>query len=211
MKFFGQRAGNTARPGTKSEERTDSASPSVSRRLTLGLSRAENLALMLANSRAARMVEVADLLAGMYIYDWDRLSRYWRNGDQENIEGYLRLICRISPQRWHFWIQHYHYQQHPGAGRRKWRPLERFLREQPPARFLRQSTALAAILKEAEKIAPSHDTVDGRRVPILTSECVLLCIARDSESEISRKLATTGMDLAALARDALFPKHAPLD
>jgi len=213
MKLFGPNPSKANGPRAENEAHTDGNGehPSRSHRLTLGLSRAEDLALMLANSRAATMVEVADLLAGMYIYDWDRLSRYWKNGDQENIEGYLRLICRISPQRWHFWIQLHYNQWHTEEGRRKWRSLERFQKEQPPVKFLRQSTALTAILKEAEKIAPSHDTVDGRKIPILTSECVLLCIARDPESEISRKLAATGMDLAALARDALFPKHSPLD
>ena len=213
MNLFGPKAWKAGRPPAENEGHADGngAHPSRSHRLTLGLSRAEDLALMLANSRAVTMVEVADLLAGMYIYDWDRLSRYWRNGDEEKIEGYLRLICRISPQRWHFWIQLHYDQWHAAEGPRKWRSLERFKKEQPPTKFLRQSTALSAILKEAEQVAPFHDTVDGRKIPILTSECVLLCIARDPESDISRKLAATGMDLAALARDALFPKHSPLD
>ncbi len=68
---------------------------------------------MLAQSRAARAVEVADLLAGMYIYDWERLSKYWE--DQDNIEQYLQQICRISPQRWHHWIQFYDQQRHGDA------------------------------------------------------------------------------------------------
>ena len=48
----------------------------IEHRLTKDLSRAETLATMLAQSRAGRVVEVADLLAGMYIYDWERLSKY---------------------------------------------------------------------------------------------------------------------------------------
>jgi len=212
MKLFGRKAEKAARPRVVNEQHADGngANRSPSHRLTLNLSRAEGVAVMLANTRAARMVEVADLLAGIYIHDWERLSHYWKDNDQEEIEGYLRLICRISPQRWHFWIQLYHNQQRTGARWRKWL-LTRFEGEHPPVKSLRRSAALEAVLKEAEKIAPFHEIANGRRLPILSSECVLLCIARDSESEISRKLAHTGMDLAALAREALFPKHAPLD
>ncbi len=50
------------------------------------LERAQTLATMLAHSRAARAVEVADLLAGMYIYDWERLSQFWE--DQDEIEHF---------------------------------------------------------------------------------------------------------------------------
>ena len=46
-------------------------------RLTMDMARAESLATMMAHSRAASTVEVADLLAGMYIYEWERLSKYW--------------------------------------------------------------------------------------------------------------------------------------
>ncbi len=212
MELFGRKFAKTPARGEASDGlvRLD-ARGAPYHRLTLGLSRAENIAIMLAKSRAARMVEVADLLAGIYMQDWERLSKYWKDEDHEKIESYLRQICRISPQRWHFWIQDYHNQQNPVAGWRKWRALERLPGEDRPAEFLRRSSALIAVMKAAESIAPSHDAVDGENIPILSSECVLLSIARDSDSEISRKLAETGMDLAALARDATFPKHAPLD
>ncbi len=49
----------------------------VTHRVTIGLSRAEKLAAMLASSRAAKTIEVADLLGGMYLYDWERLSKFW--------------------------------------------------------------------------------------------------------------------------------------
>ena len=66
------------------------------------------------------------------------------------------------------------------------------------------------MLKQAEEIAPSRDSVGGRNIPILTSECVLLCILRSFGSEVSRKLAATGLDAGRLEREALFPRRAPL-
>src|SRR6202162_1783624 len=81
--------------------------------------RAETLATMLAHSRASRTVEVADLLAGMYIYEWENLSKFWKQ--QDEIETFLLQICRISPQRWHHWIQFYDQRRLKDEPRRRWR------------------------------------------------------------------------------------------
>src|SRR6202451_251364 len=64
----GAGAGDTA-----GRSRGGALAPPVAHRLTKDLARAEGLAAMLAHSCAASAVEVADLLAGMYIYDWERL------------------------------------------------------------------------------------------------------------------------------------------
>src|ERR1700683_1295251 len=77
----------------------------ISHRVTKDLERSETLASMLAHSRASRTVEVADLLAGMYIYEWENLSKFW--GQQDQVETFLQQICRISPQRWHHCIEFY--------------------------------------------------------------------------------------------------------
>lgn len=186
----------------------------VERRLTVGLVRSEQLAMMLATSRAAKFVEVADMLAGMYIHEWDRLERFW--GDREEVEELLRRICAISPQRWHHWIELYDKQRHQeekelssplsrlGLGSRNSAGGEP---ENDPK--LERSIELEAIFQSAGEISPFTDEVDGRAVPVLTTECVLLCIAQNTDSEISRKLRETGLDLAALERAARDPRRAP--
>ncbi|HXO87002.1 MAG TPA: hypothetical protein VN885_00025 [Candidatus Acidoferrales bacterium] len=183
---------------------------SETHRVTLELARAETFAAMLAKSRASHVMEVSDLLAGMYICNWDRLSHYWEEEDREEIETFLRGICRISPERWHSWIEIY-----DGLRRKdeRWhllRPLERLKKATPPEAAVRPSSALASVFKRAEELAPTRDSVGGRNMPILTSECVLLCIVRSFGSEITRKLAGTGLDAGKLERDALFPRRAPL-
>ncbi|HVB56198.1 MAG TPA: hypothetical protein VNE63_07205 [Candidatus Acidoferrales bacterium] len=202
MNFFGRNAPAT---GGKQEE------ASASRRFTLDLARAENLATMLAHSRASRVVEVADLLAGMYLYEWDRLSKYWEGDDQERIEKLLRQICQISPQRWNYWIQYYDKLRNNGEERAGLLPpLRRKLQKEsagdPP---LKHSAELMSVLKQAEEIAPFHDTSGARAVPILTSECVLLCIVRRGGSDISRKLAASGLNVPQLERDATSSRRAP--
>lgn len=193
---------------TPKRRKTDIAaqSPGPSHRLTVDLARAERLATMIARSRAAKFIEVADLLAGMYIYEWERLSRFWE--DQEEIEQFLQKMCSISPQRWNYWIENYDKQRHDDESA----PLSksRRLRDAPGAGTpLERSTELQKILAWAEEIAPFRDDNGGRKIPVLTSECVLLCMARNPQSELSRKLRDTALDLAALERFARDPRRAP--
>src|SRR5262249_22236094 len=69
--------------------------PATEYRFMLDLDRARVLGAMIAKSRASEVIEIADLLAGMYISNWDRLSRYWRVEKQEDVEEFLRKICQI--------------------------------------------------------------------------------------------------------------------
>lgn len=180
----------------------------VTHRVTKELARAEDLAHMLATSRAAAAIEPADYLAGLYIYDWERLSKYWQ--DRTEIENYLQRICRISPQRWHHWIEFYDRErreeekrharkifQAPGGAERNGGPL-------------RPSKELEAILRKAGWIAPHHDTVEGCDVPILTSECVLLAMTKIDGLDLGRRLLNSGLDVKRLEQEARNPRHAPL-
>jgi hypothetical protein len=210
MEFF-RRKGEGARdrrcsgttPGSKGGARGE-----VSHRVTKELARAESLARMLAMSRAAAAIEPADYLAGLYIYDWERLSKYWE--DRSAIESYLQRICGISPQRWHHWIEFY--------------DRERREEDKPDLRkifssvgtagedgaSLAASGELETILRKAETIAPHHDTVEGRTIPILTSECVLLAMTKTEGLEIGRRLLESGLDATLLEQEARNPRHAPL-
>jgi hypothetical protein len=211
MPLFGSQKGNRFRlTGGKQKARSALSAAldeAVSRRFTQDLSRSEKLAGMLAHSRAAKAVEVADLLAGMYIYDWERLSKYW--DEQEIIEQYLQQICRISPQRWHHWIQFYDGLRRTSEKQEKWNWLL-------PARTdtdiepIGRSAELESLLKKAEEIAPAHDVVDDREVPILTCECVLLAIAQRTDSEIGHRLVASGLNVIELEQAARNPKHSPL-
>lgn len=178
--------------------------------MTLDLARAETFASMLANSRASQVIEISDLLAGMYISNWERLSVYWAEENREEIESFLRGICRISPERWHSWIEFYDNLRRKGERRQVWRGLAKLRKTSPTESPIRPSGALAAILKQAEEIAPSRDSVGEGNLPILTTECVLLCIVRSFGTEVSRKLTETGLDTTRLELDALFPRRAPL-
>ena len=215
MKLFGRkpkypgRANSGVAPrADKSQAPRSKPSPLASHLLTMDLARAETLARMLAASRAANAVEVADLLAGMYIYEWDRLSKYW--DDQDAVEDFLQKICKISPQRWNSWLELYDKKQHADEKPQKWSALRKRKVEAPEEKPLPRSREVELLLRNAEVITPFRDKQDGRSLPILTSESILLCIAVNRDSEIGKRLAETGLDIASLERAARDRRRAPL-
>ena len=194
----------------RAEARANAAEDAASHLLTLDLSRAEMLATMVAHSRASSVVEIADLVAGMYLYDWDRFAKYWEYDDHERVESLLRTMCRISPERWNYWIEFYDKKRRGEEKAISSLPfLRKFQKAAVPEPRPRYSAELMAVLKKAEEIAPFRDTSGNRSRPILTSECVLLCIVRSRQTEISRRLAASGMKVPDLERDALSSRRAP--
>jgi hypothetical protein len=208
MKLFGRKNATlgSARPGSTGAKPTNAP---ASHRVTVELKRAETFAAMLATSRGSRVIEVADLLAGMYICNWDRLSRYWEGGDRDGIEMFLQGFCQISPQRWHAWIELYDRELRKGE-KATWRLMRLLRKKTSDVNPVRPSTALTTVLQQAGQIAPSYDKLASRSIPILTSECVLLCIVRSVGTDVGKKLIGTGLDAERLQYDALFPRRAPL-
>jgi hypothetical protein len=206
-KHGGARAADSSGPGANS--------PRIERRLTVGLERSLQLAGMVARSRAARQVQAADMLAGMYIYEWERLSAFWSGHDA--IEALLRRICSISPQRWNHWIELYDQQRRREQieASSPWRRLMQRTRSSTAnekdagGEDLPRSLELEKILRSAGDVSPFCDDVGGRAVPVLTSESVLLCLARDDQSELADSLCETGLDVAALERAARDPRRVP--
>jgi len=207
VKIFGRKAAadvNRARAARQKEGQLSS-----SHRVTLDLYRAEVLAAMMAKSRASDSIETTDLLAGMYISNWERLSRYWANSKQEQVETLLQRICRISPQRWHSWIESYQASRGDSV-KPMWQRLRRSKNGKAGDNSPWPSADMLSVLKQAERITPFHEKSGATSTPILTTECVLLCILRNSGSEISRRLAATGIDEPKLERDVVLPRRAPL-
>jgi hypothetical protein len=201
----------TPRKTSRPVDPSDSQIPP--RRLTRDLLRAFELAMMLAHSRASEVVEISDLLAGLYIDNWERLVKYWP--EREPIEATMRRLCRISPQRWNYWIEYY--DQMRREPEKKWSALGfpkfwnwRNKEEISVGRNFELSGELSAVLHAADAMAPYMDRVGTTLVPIVSSECVLLAVAKNARSEIGRRLLATGLDLKALEKAARFPRRPPI-
>ena len=210
MRLFGKGIGERRKSAKAVGAGAESTGGAVTHRFTLDLSRAHGLAVMLASSRASEFIEIPDLLAGMYIYEWDRLSEYWPEENRDDIEGLLRDMCRISPQRWNHWIRFYDAQKKKSEPRSQWQRLTALRKKSEEVNAPRHSAALRLLFDVAGLISPFRDKVDGRDIPILTIESVLLCIAQTPGSEIAKKLRETGLDVARVEKAALSRKRSPL-
>ena len=210
MNLFGNRGTRESGSTGGLFDAAENADGRVTHRLTLDLSRAHGLAAMVASSRASKFIEIPDLIAGIYIYEWDRLSEYWPEENRGQIESVLREMCKISPQRWNYWIQFYDSQKKGVMPASRWEKLKISRKPQPAEISPRHSAALRAIFEEAARITPFRDKNGGREVPILTTECVLLAVVRTSASDIAQKLRETRVDVTQLEKAALDPRRSPL-
>ena len=210
MSLFGKKRTVPEKTGAVQGASRGDSQRAVTHRVTLDLSRAETLAAMLASSRASKFIEISDLLAGLYMYEWERLAAYWPAEKREDVEEMMREICRISPARWNYWIQRYDAMRKDDDALQRWPQMpwqkDAAATDAPPE----PSARLRAVFEAAARISPFRDPGDGNSPPVLTSECVLLCIAKYVTSETGRKLCESGLDLDLLERATLDPKRSPL-
>jgi hypothetical protein len=210
MKLLGNKTGKALTGAGASAMATPHPFGELEMRWTKELARTANLAVMLARSRALRSISPTDFLAAMYLNHWDGLSPYWE--DSGEIEKYLARICCVSPQRWHAWLLEYD----AGLQEGKQRGRGGFaLRQKPRHRTdtnddLTLSRELASVLRRAGRITPGRERQGQRTIPILTSESVLLAMAREPESQLGRRLEATGLDVGRLERATKDPRRAPI-
>ncbi len=219
MKLFGKKRPLQESARTQGRAADESLRPEVTHYLTLNLSRAMDLATMLARSRASQFIEIPDLLAGFYMYEWDRLASYWPEENRDHVEEMLRDICQISPQRFNYWITLYDSNRKEAEPKSRWEQLTK-PKEKRSAAVPVPSASLRAVFNAAEMVSPfldpqrdvtkHKDLQDGGAVPVLTSECVLLCAVKFVGSETGKKLAQSGLDILQLERAVLDPKRSPL-
>lgn len=210
MKLLGNKAGNAPANGKPSASTVPRPFDEVPARWTKELARTVNLAVMLAISRALTSISTADFLAAMYLNHWDGLSNYWE--DSSEIEKYLESLCHVSPQRWHKWLAEY------DAGRNEQeKDFKRRIsirRKSNPRKKglagLSLSQELASVLRRAGRISVARDRQDGRTIPVLTSETVLLAMAREWQSQVGKRLEATGLNIEKLERAAKDPRRAPI-
>jgi hypothetical protein len=197
----------------------DAPLPSVATHfLTLDLSRAMELAAMLASSRAASFIEIPDLLAGLYMYEWDRIAGYWPEENREQVEEMLRDICQISPQRWNYWIQLYDAKRRESEPQSRWQQFGKSRQEPAQTSSPVPSAALRAVFEAAEVVSPFRDPLrdtkktvsDEDATPVLTTECLILAIAKYTSSETGRKLRESGLNIRQLENATLDPRRSPL-
>lgn len=140
------------------------------------------VAMILAEERGSPTLDVRDMLGALWIADLERLAKYWR--DWEAFEDFVTAECSLHEPRWAYWLLTYE----ASPKQKKSRFHGGMLKAQSPS--------LVKVWREAEKLAESR--VHGDMRPVLTTEDLLLAMAKQTETELRMKLIKAGLDIARL-------------
>jgi hypothetical protein len=155
-----------------------------------------SFAMRAAQSRSSLTLDVRDLLAGLFIANLEKLSRYWR--DWENFEELAATECGVCEPRWFYWIQFYN----ETHGFEEDRDRKKGL-------FKDQSVDLARVWVTAGQIADARGVPAPGSRAILAPEDFLLAIVRHQETVLGAKLAASGLDIERLEQAVKTLKPRP--
>ena len=146
----------------------------------------------------------SDLLAGIYIANLERVSKFWPNA--ELFEECVAEHCDWSEPRWLTW-QRWHEETHKAA--RRWRlPFGIHLaRRRKPLKHLygsmfEQSPDCKRLFETGEKLTPYKVSWRGKILPLLTPEVMLLAFIRTEDIPLGKHLRETGLLLEKLEEAA---------
>ena len=136
----------------------------------------------------------SDLLAGMYVANWERVSKFWPQ--PELFEDFIAEHCDWSEPRWLTWQRWHDESQHaPRSGRfhllyKHRGKLKRFGKPRLFGSQFSKSPDLKRLFEAGEKLTPHKVLEQGRNLPLLTPEIILLAFVR-----------TDGIPLGILLQD----------
>lgn len=137
------------------------------------------VAQMIALWRADGPLSAADLVAGVYLAGWDRLSRLWRT--PEAFEELMAAECGLDLPRWCY--------------------LADFSRRKPTDKFAGLSPAASQVLRAAGQIATGRGEARAPKIQVGCEDFLVALIARD-DLRIARLVKRSGLDTRKLRNSA---------
>jgi hypothetical protein len=139
----------------------------------------------------------SDLLAGIYVANWERVSKFWPQ--PELFEDFIAEHCDWSEPRWHTWQRwHEESRRAPRSSRFQFRYLHRGKLKQfgKPRLFgshFSESPDLKRLFETGERLTPYKVPERGRNLPLLTPEIMLLAFVRTDGIPLGRHLQDNGL------------------
>lgn len=128
-----------------------------------------------AADRGSDTISVADLIAGIYIADIERVAAYWP--DWDSLEEFVTRSADINDPRWFYWL----------------RFMETLQKSESEAvgRSMRPSKEVEEVYEHARKLR-------GKRA---NSRDILWALASSPQFQVVEALRKSGLDLHRLERD----------
>jgi len=148
----------------------------------------------------------SDLLAGIYVANWERVSKFW--SQPELFEDFVAEHCDWSEPRWLTWQRwHDESRRAPRSSRfhlmyihrGKWK---RFGKPRLFGSHFSKSPELKRLFETGERLTPYKVSEHGRSLPLLTPEIMLLAFVRTEGIPLGKHLQETGLRVDRLEEAA---------
>jgi hypothetical protein len=136
----------------------------------------------------------SDLLAGIYVANLERVSKFWPNPDL--FEDFVAEHCDWSEPRWLTW-QRWQEETHKEA--KRWRPFGlRISRRGKPFKdfyftMFKPSTDWQRLFATGERLTPHRVYWHQKLLPLLTPEVMILAFIRTEDLAMGKHLRETGI------------------
>ena len=166
---------------------------------------ATSFAAVIAFSKRRDELVPSDLLAGIYVANWERVFEFWPQ--PQTFEDFVAQHCDWSEPRWMTWRRFQDEERRAVPESRfrlrllfRGRPLGK--RRLSGSRF-KQSSDWKLLFEAGEKLAPYTASCCGRVLPLLTPEIMLLAFARTEGIALHKPLQESGLMVDKLEEAAL--------
>ena len=161
-------------------------------------------AMLIAFCKRRDELVPSDLLAGIYIANLERVSKFWPNPNL--FEDFVAENCDWSEPRWLTWRR---WQEETDKAARRWRLLfgihvvrhGKLSKHFDRARFT-WSPEWKLLFETGEKLTPIKVSWGGRILPLLTPEVMLLAFIRTENIPLGKHLEETGLLVGKLEEAA---------
>jgi hypothetical protein len=171
----------------------------VSRHLRM----AQGISYFIAHTKQQKDIQLCDLLAGIYVANFERILRFWPNA--ATLEDFIAEHCDWSEHRLITWDRWNDQRQHPPRTISIPFTARFFQTLRKPtfnAKMLGFSDDLKRVYSTAEQLSPNRVTFGGI-VPLITPELFLFSTLRTEGIELAARLKDSGIELRALEQVAL--------
>jgi hypothetical protein len=134
-----------------------------------------------------------DLVAGIYVTNYERVMQFWPRGDV--LEDFVAEKCGWSEPRWLTW-QRWEHEMRTAPRQFRIPFLSGIFSVRVHRRFVghhfKPSAQWTALFHTAEALTPMKVTQFGRLMPLLTIEIMLLALARSEDTPFAESFRATG-------------------
>jgi hypothetical protein len=165
---------------------------------------ANMISLAIAHAKQQKEIELRDLIAGIYVANFERILRFWP--DAATFEDFVAEHCDWSEHRLVTWERWNYESQHPPRTISipfTTRSFQVRRKHTFVGKRFGWSDDLKRVYATAEEISPNKVAPLGVIVPLITPELFLVATVRTDGIALGTRLRESGIELAALERVAM--------